>query len=303
MFSDVEMMVFMEELEEKIQSINDNVLMLEKDGGTPEVIQEIFRAAHTIKGSSGVMGFEKMAGLTHEIENLFDRLRQGTMEINTYLVDVLFEALDKLKMLKDEITGEAREVQVEDVLLKLRSLQKSGGGGDAAGKEIKTVPAFCPTEGVQGNLDSAVMDMVREAEVRGYQAFWLNVAIDSGCQMKNVRAFLVFETLQQIGDIIRSDPPAEDIQDGRYGQGFSLVLISKEDMGQVKNLVMSIAEVSSVEITQLDSGDVNDYSESAEDEAGREEAMSDTSQRAAVPGVEKTTIKTVRVDVQKLDNL
>ncbi len=302
MFSDVEMVVFMEELEEKIQSINDNVLLLEKYGGSPEVIQEIFRAAHTIKGSSAVMGFEKMAGLTHEIENIFDRLRQGTMQVNTFLVDILFEALDKLKMLKDEITRGADDVQVENILLKLRSIQAAGGAEVPAGREADGGAGLVLSTETPDQLDDVVMATVREAEVRGFQAFWVFVAIDSGCQMKNVRAFLIFETLQQTGEIIHSNPPAEEIQDGKYDQGFSLVFITKEDMGQVKNLLMSIAEVNTVEIVQLDSREVNGFQEES-DEDGREEAKNDGVQRAAAGGADKTTIKTVRVDVQKLDTL
>ncbi len=303
MFSDVEMMVFMEELEEKIQSINDNVLLLEKNGGSPDVIQEIFRAAHTIKGSSGVMGFEKMATLTHEIENLFDRLRQGTLDVSTYLVDVLFEALDKLKMLKDEITGEAREVQTEEILSKLRNCQKAGCAGDSGGKAAGPGYSGDTVRGPE-MLDEAVLDTVREAEVRGFQAYWVYVAIDPGCQMKNVRAFLIFETLQQIGDIIKSDPPAEDIQEGRYGEGFSLVIITKEDAGQVKNLIMSIAEVNSAEVVDVDSGEVHDFGKDGPGGEQRGEALRDDAvQRAPAQGVDRATIKTVRVDVQKLDTL
>jgi two-component system chemotaxis sensor kinase CheA len=302
LFSDVEMTVFLEELEEKIQSINDNVLLLERDGGSPEVIQEIFRAAHTIKGSSGVMGYEKMARLTHEIENLFDKLRQGTMEVSTHLVDVLFEALDTLKLLKDEITGEGREVHVDDITQKIRDCQ-SGAENSCGAAETK------PVQQVSGParpdmLDDIMMNLLREAEVRGFQAYWINVQVDPGCQMKNVRAFLVFETLQQTGEIIKSDPPAEDLQEGKYDTSFSVILITKEDIDYIKNLLMSIAEISSIDIENLDSGEENNGLAVASGEVAHteEEVKKDDSvHKAAVS--EKSTIKTVRVDVQKLDNL
>ncbi|MCL5056552.1 MAG: chemotaxis protein CheA [Actinobacteria bacterium] len=305
MFSDVEMSVFLEELEEKIQSINDNVLLLEKDGGSPEVIQEIFRAAHTIKGSSGVMGYEKMARLTHEIENLFDKLRQGTMEVSTHLVDVLFEALDTLKMLKDEITGEGREVHVEDITDKIRACQTGGG------EIVEEFSAAAPGH-ISGHMndqmrpdkfDEIIMNLIREAEVRGYQAYWINVQVDPACQMRNVRAFLVFETLQQTGEIIKSDPPAEELQEGRYDNYFSVILISKEDMDYIKNLLMSIAEISSIEIENIDSGEENGLAAvSQEVEQQKEEVKKDDNVKRQA-GLEKSTIKTVRVDVQKLDNL
>ncbi|MFZ5644516.1 MAG: chemotaxis protein CheA [Bacillota bacterium] len=308
MFSDVEMTVFLEELEEKIQSINDNVLLLEKDGGSPEVIQEIFRAAHTIKGSSGVMGYDKMARLTHEIENLFDKLRQGTMDVTTQLVDVLFEALDTLKLLKDEITGEGREVHVEDITEKIRACQSGAGDGGASAARTETPKKITAEENQgPGKMDDVIMNLIREAEVRGYQAYWINVTVDSGCQMKNVRAFLVFETLQQTGEIIRSEPSAEDLQEGKYDISFSVVLITKEDTGYIKNLLMSIAEIDTIEIVQLDSGEENGedngcpVEEAHQDEKKEEVKKEDIGQRAAPS--EKTTIKTVRVDVQKLDNL
>ncbi|GBF32276.1 signal transduction histidine kinase CheA [Desulfocucumis palustris] len=317
MFSDVEMMVFMEELEEKIQLINDNVLLLEKDGESPAVIQEIFRAAHTIKGSSAVMGYEKMSRLTHEIENLFDRLRQGTMKVTTPMVDILFEALDTLKALKDEITGDAGEVDEAPVIQKIKSCLGETGGCAPAAAETPAPAGPVVSEQPDGTfkdmlqIDDILENMVREAEVRGYQAYKINIEVDPGTQMKNVRAFLVFESLQQVGDIIRSIPSAEDLQDGKYDQGFTLVLFTKEDQGEITNLLMSIAEISRVEVVPLEiNGHVADGDTAVENNFGQQAAEvnetrkdSGDIKKAAAPHMEKTTIKTVRVDVQKLDSL
>ncbi|MGQ9558225.1 MAG: chemotaxis protein CheW [Desulfurispora sp.] len=325
MFSDVEMMVFMEELEEKIQSINDNVLRLEQEGGSPEVIQEIFRAAHTIKGSSGVMGYDKMMRLTHEIENLFDMLRQGKMQVTTPLVDVLFVSLDTLKALKDEITGEGGEVDITQVIDQLRHCQqvcqeavpaaadvqdKGKGGAAAAVRLTGDQPAATAPDGI-GELDEATRAVAQEAELRGYQAYWINVGIDPACQMKNVRAFLVFETLQQNGEIIKSLPPAEDLQEGRYDTGFSVVLLSKEDADSLSNLLMSIAEVSSVQVLPILMEDEKEEATDRELGVSRDQQQdvvnhTDSAPRAvAIPekSAAPTTIKTVRVDVQKLDTL
>ncbi|MGQ9825856.1 MAG: Hpt domain-containing protein, partial [Desulfotomaculales bacterium] len=121
MFTDEEISIFFEELEEKIQVISDNLLLMEKGGAPSGAIQEIFRAAHTIKGSSAVMGYEKMAGLTHEIENIFDRLRQGDLTVDERLVDVLFEALDTLRALKDDSMRQKSETtDVAGVIARLR---------------------------------------------------------------------------------------------------------------------------------------------------------------------------------------
>lgn len=315
MFSDVEMMVFMEELEEKIQLINDNVLLLEKDGESPSVIQEIFRAAHTIKGSSAVMGYEKMSRLTHEIENLFDRLRQGTMKVTTPMVDVLFEALDTLKVLKDEITGETGEVDETPVIGKIKSClqgatptDSSVPSGPSPGIKAPAIAVSSETENIF-QYDEILESLIHEAEVRGYQAYRINVEVDPDTQMKNVRAFLVFESLQQIGDIIKSYPSAEEIQDGRFDKGFSLVLFSKEDQDEITNLVMSIAEISKVEVSVLDINGVDKTSSEHVDQTAQEiQELNEIPKEAAdagkaAPHMERTTIKTVRVDVQKLDSL
>ncbi len=327
MFTEEEVAIFLEELEEKLQVINDNVLILEREGGSPEVIQEIFRAAHTIKGSSAVMGYEKMSTLTHEIENLFDRLRQGEMEVSGTLVDVLFEALDTLKLLKDEITGSSGDVDVSAVIEKLRACQLTcgagGPGGAPAGGGTVPTPAqgtgpdrLLPAGQVAGTaaglsttgtstgyqtyrltleLEEAVEEVVREAELRGFQAYQVDIGIDQGCQMKGVRAFLIFETLQQTGEIVKSVPPAEDLQEGRYGPGFTVVLLTREDAGQVHDLVFSIAEVSSVEVRpiRLRPGEKAPLSDTSSKQPAKKEP--------ALSG--KENVKTVRVDVQKLDTL
>ncbi|WP_078060714.1 chemotaxis protein CheA [Desulfotomaculum copahuensis] len=434
MFTDEEVAVFMEELEEKLQVINDNVLVLEREGESPAVIQEIFRAAHTIKGSSAVMGYEKMSALTHEIENLFDRLRQGTMQVSGQLVDTLFDALDTLKLLKDEITGQAADVDVAGVVARIRACQLScdappagaagaagggaspaqadaggaarvpggdelqrllaagleaaghaGGGGEGASADgagvrerggmpatagdggiftgtgaagmaadgraglsgsvdpVRT-PGTGPDAGTTGAsagtrpageagdnrvtgtppaaeagrnasapgaappyrtslpLEEAAEAVVREAEVRGYQAYWLDIGIDRGCQMKSVRAFLIFETLQQIGEIIKSAPPAEELQEGRYGPGFTVLLITKEDPGQVHDLVYSIAEVSSVEVRPVQPGAAPANGRPAAAAAAVGGRAAAKTAPAAAPAA-NGGVKTVRVDVQKLDTL
>ena len=299
MYGDVEMMVFMEELEEKIQSINDNVLLLEKSGDSPEVIQEIFRAAHTIKGSSGVMGFEKMMNLTHEIENLFDRLRQGTMKVSTSLVDILFESLDYLKLLKDEITGDAKDVSVTGITEKLQAFQAAGAGEEVDDRDLgeSVEPAVSA-----GLINGVIIDLIKEAELRGFQVYQVTVRVSKDCQMKNVRAFLVFEGLQQAGEILNSTPSAEDIQDGKYDDSFTLVYISQEDVDQIKNTVMSISEIDSVDIQYIDSNEISVAEESKGTEPIQREVKADSSSLAPA-SLEKTTIKTVRVDVQKLDTL
>jgi len=299
MFSDEEISVFLDELEEKIQVLNENILVLEREGGSQEALQEIFRAAHTIKGSSAVMGYDKMASLTHEIENLFDQMRKGLLPVSGPLVNTLFMALDTLQTLRDEIIGKDVAVDIEQAVTGLRQFQGAGsapppGEKPESGKGASKQPAAV----VDGGLEEAVEDVIRVAEMKGLQAFWINVELESSCQMKSVRAFLVFETLQQMGEVIKSQPSAEDIQDGNFDADFRVILLTGEDPDRVRNLLMTVSEVAKVEVSQIKLAGGQETREQAASEARAEKT-----EQAAKADHEVKTVQTVRVDVQKLDTL
>ena len=289
MFSDEEISVFLDELEEKIHVLSENFLMLERKGDSREVLQKIFRAAHTIKGSSAVMGYEKMASLTHEMENLFDQMRRGEfLPVTRQLVDTLFMALDTLQALRDEIVGKDVSVDIRQVVEELRQWQE---GNPAIPDAEPEKPGLQP--GVTGTLETVVQEVIREAELKGYQAYWVKTELDPDCQMKSVRAFLFFETLQQVGEVIKSEPPIEDIQDGRFDNGFQVVLLTKEDSDRVRSLLMAIAEITTVSLEQIVLTGGVDLLKQLDFKGAAEQAREH----------EVKTVQTVRVDVRRLDTL
>ncbi len=321
MFSNEEISVFLDELEEKIQVLNENILLLEREGGSEEVLQEIFRAAHTIKGSSAVMGYDKMAELTHEMENLFDLLRKGILPVTREIVDALFTALDTLHALRDEILGQAADVDVEGAIEALRSCREAAMEAEGApGNGLSAVEKG--QNGGEGRfeLTAAEEEVIREAEVRGFAAYWVAVRLEPGTQMKQVRAFLVFENLQQAGEVIASRPSAENLQEGRFGDSFALVLLTREDPDRVRNLLMSIAEVAEVSVERIilpaePAGMAGPAEEGREEEAAAKssflvgrtsktaEAAASAQAAARTGASEVRAVQTVRVDVQRLDTL
>ncbi|AEG59482.1 chemotaxis protein CheA [Desulforamulus ruminis] len=310
MFSDIEIGVFIDELEEKIQVINDGLLVLEKDDGNQEIIQEIFRAAHTIKGSSGIMGYQNMASLTHEMENLFDKIRHGEIHVTSAMVNVLFEALDALKALKDEVTGDGPAMDTSSVVAKIREFVEGTIQETAVAveqQEAEAVPSVAISERSWMEISEVEETVIREAELRGFQSYRVAVDVDRDCQMKNVRAFLIFETLQQIGEIIKSDPVAEDLQEGKYGAGFQVILITKEDADRVKNLLITISEVSDAEIQPLVLQTQETFVEAPKLKTVQQQngasQVKETTNGNGNHESDKKAVKTVRVDVNKLDNL
>lgn len=317
MFNDAEIAIFQEELEEKLQIINDNILLLEQQQATPEVIQEIFRSAHTIKGSSAVMGYDKMTGLTHEIESLFDEIRQNRLEITPGLVDVLFEAMDALTELKEEIvSGTENSADITQILSKIAGARENNvDRPDLPGETGLSNRAEKPaskTGNVSGEtatppdieIDETLEEVIREAELRGYYAYALQINFEDDCQMKEVRAFLLFETMEQAGEIIKTNPPAEDIQSGHFDTGIALVIITQADMDQVKNLALSVAEIHSVNIKLLEPTAAYEGPVSPTEIKPVENNNVHHIGTAKQPArQDKKTIKTVRVDVEKLDTL
>ena len=312
-FSNEEISVFLDELDEKIQILDENILLLEREGGNPTVMQEIFRAAHTIKGSSGVMGYEKMANLTHEMENLFDELRQGRMDTSESLIDVLFEALDTLKLVRDEVVGEVSEIaETEEIIAKLKAI-RTGNTVKMEKPKKSEKPAVNEAEN-GANLIQIDQDVdfkkiyledvdeitIREAEVKGFYAYQMFIQLDYDTQMKSVRAYLIFETLQKIGDIIKCDPIVEQIQEGDFDNDFQVILITREDIDSLRNMLLSIAEVREVKIKSVVLAAEEEEAELVVEE---NKVKHEENNKMDYVEKEKKGIQTVRVDVQKLDNL
>lgn len=308
MFSSEELGVFLDELDEKIDILNDGFLLLEREGEVPETIQEIFRAAHTIKGSSGIMGYDQMAALTHEMENIFSLLREGQLKIAPQMVDVFFEALDTLKLLRDEVTDKtAGNSDIQPVVRKLQEFQGMTSSTEEEAGPDAVAPGTDLEAGRSVSLTEAEWEVIQEAYAQDFSAYRLRVDIDPACQMKSVRAFLVFQALETAGvQIIRSVPSAEEIEQGRYDLGFELIGVSQDDADRLRGLLSNIAEVSAVvvePITRLD-GVADGTTERAEQVEQAAPATAEPGDRVSVPNQDqKKTIRTVRIDVQKLDSL
>lgn len=310
MFSDIEMGIFIDELEEKIQVINDGLLILEREENNQETIQEIFRAAHTIKGSSGIMGYLNMTALTHEMENLFDKIRHGDITVTSAMVNVLFEALDTLKGLKDEVTGEGPAVDTSGVVDKIRGFVDGCTGNVPEVKQTESTVVTPVTQSIDAGrnwlqINDVEEAVIREAELRGYQSYRVAVDVDRDCQMKSVRAFLIFETLQQVGDIIKSKPGAEDIQEGKYDSGFQVLLLTKEDGDRIKNLIITISEVVDCQVLPVILPSQENLVEQPINQVGNNKLpeLKETRNHGNGEVPDKKAVKTVRVDVNKLDNL
>ena len=128
--------LFLEELDEQLQTMEEEILRLEQEGGSEEAIQSLFRAAHTLKGSSAAMGFQDMQQLTHEMEHLLDKVRSKQIKVSDSLINQLFKSLDLLKQLKEIVVdGTGNEVEISLVIAELRTFES-----DSSQATLRQVP-------------------------------------------------------------------------------------------------------------------------------------------------------------------
>lgn len=281
--------IFLDETEEQLRLMDENLILLEQHPEDLEILNNIFRAAHTVKGAAASMGLERLARLTHVMEEVLDRLRQGRLAVTGRVIDLLLRCLDALRDLKEEAaTGQERAVDIEGLVEDLRSL-------DAA---VPVEEEVAPAAEVRDlELNEVERNLVEAAQVKGFRVWHLVITLDEGCLMKAARAYIVYRNLEEIGEIIKTVPPIEDIEAERFGRTFSVVLVTREDADVVASVVKSTSEIAAVEVHPVT------LEAEAEESKGGPQVPAAPRPGAARPAEDTRAGQTVRVDVHRLDNL
>lgn len=257
--------VFIDETKEHLQSLNENLLLLEKSTDDMEILNEIFRMAHTLKGMAGTMGFNNMQHLTHDMENVLSEIRNGKIHVTSDIVDVLFRCLDALEKYSDEIvnTGSDGSETNQDIIDSLNkiinneTIESPKGSSDnqpkrskPKAKEAKT--SKDNTSDTQINLTYFENDAAMKALNDGLNIFSINLHLNPNCVLKSARAFIIFRKLEACNcEIIKSEPKVEDIEDEKFESSFTVLIITKSSKELLFSELSSIAEVEKVDIEQI----------------------------------------------------
>ena len=309
--------IFIDETKEHLQNLSQQLMVLEEEPDNADTINEIFRAAHSLKGMAGTMGYKRMQHLTHIMENALSEIRNGKMTVNAELVDVLFQCLDALEAYLDNIveTQDEGTEENEPIIARL-NVFLNGGGGSApepkaeAKEEPKTEDA---PQAKDVKLNEYEVKAVNEAFNKNMNVYSLEVHVDENCILKAARAFLVFKALEELGEIIKSDPSAQDIEDERFEFEFTIVVITEKDINAVKKAVENVSEIRKVVVTQITNVPKSAETEEtavAKKEEASEVAVADKSAAPAKASSAPTKTagkpvvnRSVRVDIEKLDVL
>ncbi len=249
------MEMFLEESREHLQSLNDGLLALENDPEEVSVVNDIFRNAHTIKGMSATMGFTKIAELTHDMENVFDLLRTEKMKVNEDIMDTLFKTIDSLEQMIESVGSGGPEdvVDITGFASKLSALASGKSVAEAAPAPAPAAaaPAAAEAPAAASSIEYADTDkdVIMEAANSGMHVYHIKVTLASSCVLKSARSYMVMNTLDQMGEVVKSVPPAEDLEQEKFEQSFDVVAVTDSEQKPLEDALLSISEVESVEIT------------------------------------------------------
>ena len=307
--------IFLDETKEHLESLNTQLLKLEQEPEDVDTINEIFRAAHSLKGMAGTMGYKRMQALTHDMENVFSEIRNGSMKVNSNLIDTLFQCLDALEEYTSNIQETADEGTNDNQQLinQLNEFLKSEGNAAPADEKPAESKEEVVDEAAEKWKDIKVGEPERHvfttAKSQGKNVYGLTVYVQEGCLLKAARAFLVYKAVEEKAEIIVCNPSAQDIEDEKFELDFSLLVISEHSLDEILQAARSVSEIEKVigavyefEAVVIDESkpvQTLETKPAASSQAQSAPAKTNDKKAAGKPVVNRT----VRVDIEKLDVL
>ena len=307
--------MFLDESHEHLQSLNEGLLRLEENMEEIDAVNDIFRNAHTLKGMSATMGFAKIAELTHEMEDVLDLVRKSQLKLNEDIMDTLFKCLDSLEQMVDSVgNGEAEDVvDVSDLVAKLSSISK-GTPAPAAATPAAAAPAAAAAGGNTGmaemEFDDIDLDVMKKAKEAGMNLFHAKITLMETCVLKAARSVMVMQALDEVGDVIKSVPPAEDLEQEKFERSFEIIIATSADAQAVQNAVDTVSEIEDVHVESVDPDKVGKGAAPAPapaapaaKPAAAPAAKKEAAKPAAAAPKKQHQSQSVRVDIEKLDTL
>ena len=327
--------IFIDETKEHLQNLNTEILNLEQDPENVDTINEIFRAAHSLKGMAGTMGYKRMQTLTHDMENVFSEVRNGSIKVKGNMIDILFQCLDALEEYLNLIqeSGDEGTNDNEPLIRQLNVVLNSKESPAPVEKKPEEPVTKEPVE--EGDapkwlsikFDGTQKHVLQEAVNQGKNVYGLTVKVQEACILKAARAFLVFKALEDLGEVIISSPSVQDIEDEKFDLDFSLIYVSDSPLEKVLQAVKSVSEIEGAQGAAIDEEKIKDFTGEAAVKEKEPVAVAveeppvvvekpverkppAVAQSPAAKGTEKKSQmskpavnRTVRVDIEKLDVL
>lgn len=321
--------IFIDESEEHLQTLSDCIMVLEKEPDNKDTINEVFRAAHSLKGMAGTMGFKRMQHLTHDMENVFQEVRSDHIKVTSGMIDLLFKCLDALEGYVDNIKSTSDEgTEDNEVIIKELNdfIAKTEGAEETGNTETSEAKEAAPESTQEEKAGQEKIELtndekkaIREAESNGQHIYVMTVHIQKDCLLKAARAFLVFKAVEDFGQILVYRPSSQDIEDEKFEFDFSFFLASEESEDKIVAAAKAVSEIEKVDAEEIHLDEYVKEAEAQEEQQAKEataeqkeapaEAPKAAEKKAPAANAKKQTNakpvtgRTVRVDIEKLDAL
>ena len=313
--------MFIEESKEHLQACNEHLLILEKNPNDIAIVNEVFRSAHTLKGMSATMGYEDIANLTHKMENVLDEIRNNKLHVTPELLDVVFIAVDQLEeMVLDIASGGKGKLDVTSTVQKLHAIE-TGVEIPLAATTVAPIETVESAENSKTNLlsyDDYELTIIQQSFEQNFSTFEISVSLRDDCLLKAARVYMVFELLEKMGDVIKSSPTVERLENEDFDQSFTVALVTVEAKEVVQKKLMKVSEVTEIIVNEVSIEQLKtrqkDESENNEQnqviqgnvkEDLQEDIVNEEEQEKV--STSKPTVamgnKTIRVNIERLDIL
>lgn len=285
--------MFIEESKEHLQAMNQGLLRLESEPGDIQTINEIFRSAHTLKGMAGSMGFEDLASLTHDMENVLDLVRNEKLQINTEMMDIIFQCVDVIEkmVMGIEDGGDGKE----DVAKIVTNLKKIQNPNAPSATEVEVL-SDDRKETEEIEIDEYQLAVIKEAEKLGNHLYEIKVVFEEKCLMKSVRAFMVFQTVEDLGELIQTVPVVQQIEEDDFGNFFTMLLLSPHESEEIRSQIAAVSEVAHVLILER-------KAEAAGQDQPKKQRKAKAVSQPVQANTKKQRTQSIRVDIEKLNQL
>ncbi|WP_225743872.1 chemotaxis protein CheA [Marinilactibacillus sp. Marseille-P9653] len=293
--------LFFEETDTNLEILNEEVLRLEQNPEDTEIIDSIFRAAHTLKGMAATMGYNTMAKLTHSVENVFELFKSKTAKVDTGTISLIFDCLDTLTDIVEALrAGESDELDISALVARLEAVSS---GSEVSSESTTEETQSDKMDLILEKLDPSDLTVIEQAEQADYKAFVIAVKVDKDSFMKAARAFLVINKLEQEGDIIHTEPSADKIEEGEFEEHFKLLLLSKQEESTLKEQILETSEIEEVLIKPFEQApSIEEEAQPASKEVAAQTTIVPSEAEAKTAAPKKSISKqTIRVDLSRLD--
>ncbi|MGE8002047.1 chemotaxis protein CheW [Lysinibacillus sp. NPDC093216] len=312
--------MFIEESKDHLQACSEHLLELEKNPDDLAIVGEIFRSAHTLKGMSATMGFEDLADLTHKMESVLDAIRNEKIHVTPEILDVVFESVDHLEeMVMDIANGGDGKRDVSSTVAQLKRIEL---GEEAIPEVVATTETPATAVASVLEYDGFEQTVISQSTEQGFNALEISVKLREDCLLKAARVFMVFEILEKDGDVIKSNPSVEKLEDEQFDQQFYVAFVTKESAEDMQKKIMKVSEVEEVIVATIEQKQYSENGQAIQEVAAtatveveaqpatatETNTAAPTPAKAAAPAkADKSHApvgnKTIRVNIERLDIL